>query len=191
LIVTTKHQGRLGEEQGIWIATSAKLLNFAPCFFGATSPHNPPLNNATISTESQAFFCFWHLLRWYTRDGAQTWLFFCSGLLLACGAAKTKETRLYFSIGTRHGMAVTEREAQCSTSCPLEAGATCFLPAPSLLYIASPHLIAFLCQYLLRVWGSEGRSRRRPAWCQLAQKAGGHSFDMMMMLTTFFSSRRK
>jgi hypothetical protein len=97
LIVTTKHQGRLGEEQGIWIATSAKL-RILPLFLGATSPHNPPLNNATISTESQAFFCFWHLLRWYTRTGRKPGSFFVLVCYSLAGLQRQKKLDCTFPL---------------------------------------------------------------------------------------------
>jgi len=61
-----------------------RLPNFElTLFFLAQSPHTPPLDDATISTESQAFFFgFWHLLRWYTRTGRKPGLLFWSASLL-------------------------------------------------------------------------------------------------------------
>jgi len=91
-----RHQGKSGRGNGSGLQvcqTSKGLLVWEP-----SSPHTPPLYNATISTESQAFFCFWHLLRWCIHGwGANLGFCFRDASRLRDGERQEELPRLYFA----------------------------------------------------------------------------------------------
>jgi hypothetical protein len=120
-----KLQGK-GEDQGIWIATSAKLRS-------AWVKHNPPLDD-TPSQRIHKRFLFLASASLVYMDGAQTWLFFLL-LCSSCGVARIKK-KLDWLIpaGTRHGSGGTETVFDSPTT-----GWRDLFNIHSLPYIASPH----------------------------------------------------
>lgn len=140
----------------------------------------PTSRHYTVSTKFASVVLFLASASLVYMDGAQTCFFVCFSF------ARVQKTRLAFSScysAWQRRMKTVFDISDHRLARPVQ------YPIAAVHRISAPNRVSFV--RLATCHGMGGTSRRRPAWCQLAQRAGGHSFDMMMMFTTLFSSRRK